>query len=191
MKKVIRAGGAATLGATLVSATLVGAANPASAETTATRTQVTAQSSSAQLAGLTVAGQHYQNANSGKCLVVQGSTYGNGAFQYTCDDFDDQKWTVRWVTQTKAQIGKVGTNLCLVVQGQSNGSGAFQYGCDSRFNDQLWYTYRDSAGRYQFENANSNGKCLVVQGMGLGNAAFQYDCVNTFEAAKDQWWVVY
>lgn len=41
-------------------------------------------------------GRGYQlvNANSGKCLVVQGGANGAPAFQYSCLDYNDQYWQI-------------------------------------------------------------------------------------------------
>ncbi|MGW4895310.1 RICIN domain-containing protein [Kitasatospora sp. NPDC004240] len=126
-----------------------------------------------------------KNANSGKCLVVQGDGNGNRAFQYECGPYADQRWWFDDDANPGSGIFEVHPDSvkCLTVQGYNDGAPAFQYDCTG-LPDQSWRRIWLGEGIYQLKNVNS-GKCLVVQGKEDGRGAIQATCDTRF---ADQIW---
>ncbi|MFE2166599.1 RICIN domain-containing protein [Streptomyces sp. NPDC059447] len=126
--------------------------------------------------------ERLENANSGKCLLVQGYANGNKAVQYDCTTFDDEYW-LREGTATHFRLRNLNSQKCLVVQGGANGAQAFQYDC-ANYEDQYWYPKNFGYTAVGIQNWNS-AKCLVAQGYG-NSPVFQYDCVGL---ADQRWYV--
>jgi Ricin-type beta-trefoil lectin domain len=129
------------------------------------------------------------NANSGKCMVVQGSSNMATAFQWTCLNYPDQVWNVQPIpsaTNDTYRLINNNSGKCLVAQGNADMAQPFQYDC-LNYSDQEWYLWKDGGTTdrpsYRLVNANS-GKCLVVQGTDDGARLFQYTCLNY----PDQLW---
>jgi Ricin-type beta-trefoil lectin domain len=78
------------------------------------------------------------NANSAKCLVVQGPDNGAPVFQYTCLSYPDQFWIPLTMSTNRFLLKNRNSGRCLVVQGPDNGARGFQYTCHDEFADQNW-----------------------------------------------------
>ncbi|MFI2608710.1 RICIN domain-containing protein [Kitasatospora sp. NPDC018619] len=184
----------AVLATTALAATaFLGVAGQASAVTGeshgngSTRLAVTADGGAAAgVAALTAAGQHFQNVNSGKCLVVRG-TAESSAVQSTCGDWADQLWKAYpSAAGSTFQLQDVNSGKCLVVRGTAENAGAVQSTCGD-WADQFWNIYyKSTSDQYQFQNVNS-GKCLAVRGTAENAGAVQSTCGDW----ADQWWKIY
>ncbi|MEV4561907.1 RICIN domain-containing protein [Kitasatospora sp. NPDC049285] len=118
-----------------------------------------------------------QNINSGQCVVTQGYTEGARAFQYYCDNYDDQKW---WFHPDSGDVGFQVSNensaQCLEVADwrTDNGAPVRQWTCTGGAN-QKWKIRSNGWAGWELINMYS-GKCLVIQNLNPGSQAFQYDC---------------
>lgn len=87
-----------------------------------------------------------RNANSGKCLVVQGKGHENPASQVSCNSrYLDQVW---WLSGTPriglyTSIQNANSYWCLVIRGFVAGSRAVQTPCNAGWIDQHWNLLRD------------------------------------------------
>lgn len=89
-----------------------------------------------------------RNANSGKCLVVQGFAWENPASQVSCNSgFIDQVWWLQGGAVPRiglyTDLKNANSGICLVVRGFVNGSRAVQSPCNIAYVDQFWTLLRD------------------------------------------------
>ncbi|MFI7121947.1 RICIN domain-containing protein [Amycolatopsis sp. NPDC049868] len=89
-----------------------------------------------------------RNANTGRCLAVQGTNNVNGAaaYQYDCTAYEDQAWIIEDRGRDAEghfleRFRNSYTDRCLAVSGANNvnGARAFQYDCLDQAEDQLWF----------------------------------------------------
>ncbi len=163
-----------------VALALLGAVQPASAEPVASLSEKAVPVKMEMMAS---AIYWVQNLNSGKCMLSQGGADGAPAVQYTCLNYNDQKWGFVDKGGARYQIRNANSGKCLLIQGSNNGAPAVQYQCLD-YADQYWqfYNYPGYQGWYWLRNVNS-GKCLLVQGGGDGTQLVQFDCLSYVDQA--------
>jgi hypothetical protein len=121
-----------------------------------------------------------KNAQSGLCLVVQGSEDGSQAFMHDCSvPYADQLWVTRAGNGGGTEIANANSGDCLVTPYWFN-YGVTQTYCDI-YPDSKWEIL-DSGPTYRLRNVNL-GTCLV------GSTTFAYNATMApCSSAQDQKW---
>jgi hypothetical protein len=124
-----------------------------------------------------------QNLNSGKCALSRGGGESTPVVQFTCLNYNDQKWGFVDKGGARYQIRNANSGKCLLIRGSDNEAPAVQFTCLD-YADQYWqfYNYPGYTGWYWLRNVNS-GKCLIVRGGGESTQLVQFDCLSYVDQA--------
>jgi hypothetical protein len=142
------------------------------------------------------------NANSGKCLTVQGASKAESArtLQFTCDSNTpfNEEWFLDANGDGTYKIVNNHSGKCLTVQSASlaNGTPVIQYTCNDTapFNERWEFVDLDEHPAdhwYHIRNVHS-GSCLTIHGASTANNAFgvQYTCDNRNAPYNEEWMVL-
>ncbi|WP_155370759.1 ricin-type beta-trefoil lectin domain protein [Catellatospora vulcania] len=121
-----------------------------------------------------------KNAQSGLCLVVQGTADGSQAFMHDCSvPYADQLWVTRAGNGGGTEIANANSGMCLVSPYWFD-FGVTQTYCDI-YPDSKWVVL-DTGPTYRLQNLNS-GQCLV------GSTVFAYNATMApCSSSQDQKW---
>jgi hypothetical protein len=113
-------------------------------------------------------GRHLRSNLTNQCVAMGSSTTANGAgaIQYTCNDNNDQRWSLEKQADGKVWIRNLNSKKCLTVSGSTvNAAPVQQWPCAAN-SDQMWAVEQLTVGGkavIRFRNAFSN-QCMGVKG---------------------------
>jgi len=131
------------------------------------------------------------NANSGKCLAIDGASTADGAVvvQQACYPSDDQRWYMHTSTGNTVRLINVKSGKCLAIGAaiMTDGQQAIQWSCLNG-NEQRWIV-GDVNGAKTL-TADHSGKCLSIGASSVANgaAAIQFRC---WGGADQGWYLNY